>query len=153
MGKKTAFKHEKPEDSAGFLLWQIISLWQNKLSAVLSAYGITQTQFAIMASLKWFEEHNEETTQAHLVEHAKIEKMTVSKSLRSLENKKLIIRAKSKKDARALNISFTKEGIKIINKAIVAIERADDAFFSSLSAQQLRQYKSIVTKIIKNNGT
>ncbi|WP_198266475.1 MarR family winged helix-turn-helix transcriptional regulator [sulfur-oxidizing endosymbiont of Gigantopelta aegis] len=152
MDKKTVFKHKKPDDSAGFLLWKITSLWQNKLSNILSVFKINQTQFAIMASLKWFEEHNEETTQAHLVEHSKIEKMTVSKSLKNLENKNLIIRVKSKRDARALNIEFTKKGINTINKAIVAIEKADDEFFSSLSAQELKQYKSIIVKVIKNNG-
>ncbi len=152
MVKKTSFKHKRADDSAGFLLWKITSLWQNKLSTVLSEFDINQTQFAIMASLKWFEEHNEEATQAHLVEHSKIEKMTVSKSIRNLESKNLISRAKSKTDARAISIKFTKEGTKIINKAIVTIELADDDFFSSLSSQELKQYKSVVAKVVENNG-
>ena len=152
MVKETSFKHKKADDSAGFLLWKITSLWQNRLSTVLGEFGINQTQFAIMASLKWFEEHNEETTQAHLVEHSKIEKMTVSKSVRSLENKNLISRVKSETDARAINIKFTKEGAKIINKAIVAIESADDEFFSSLSSQELEQYKLVIAKVVRNNG-
>jgi len=152
MVKKTPFKHEKADDSPGFLLWKITSLWQNKLSAVLGEFGINQTQFAIMASLKWFEEHHEETTQAHLVEHSKIEKMTVSKSIRSLETKGLVSRVKSKTDARAMNIKFTKEGDKIINEAIAAVESADDEFFSGLSYQEMKQYKSIIAKVIKNNG-
>ena len=151
MVNESSFKHKKADDSAGFLLWKITSLWQNKLSTVLGEFGINQTQFAIMASLKWFEEHNEETTQAHLVEHSKIEKMTVSKSVRSLENKNLISRVKSETDARAINIKFTKEGAKMINKAIVAIESADDEFFSSLSSQELEQYKLLITKVVKNN--
>ncbi len=152
MVKKTSFKHKRADDSAGFLLWKITSLWQNKLSTVLGEFGINQTQFAIMASLKWFEEHKEETTQAHLVEHSKIEKMTVSKSIRNLENKNLISRVKSETDARAINIEFTKEGTKIINQAIVAIESADDEFFSSLSSQEMKHYKSVIAKVIKNNG-
>lgn len=151
MGNETAFKHKKPDDSAGFLLWKITSLWQNKLSNILNKFDINQTQFAMMASLKWFEEHNKETTQAHIVEHSKIEKMTVSKSLRSLENKKLITRVKSKTDARAFNVELTTKGIIIINKAIVAIEFADDEFFSCLSIGELNQYKSIIVKVVKAN--
>lgn len=152
MIKKTAFKHEKPDDSAGFLLWKITSLWKNKLSDTLNEFGINQTQFAIMASLKWFEEHNEETTQAHIVEHSKIEKMTVSKSIRNLEKKNLIKRIKSKTDARAVNVKFTEEGTKTINKAIVAIELADDDFFSCLSNEKLNHYKLLIGKIIKSNN-
>ena len=152
MAKKTAFKHDKADDSTGFLLWKITALWQNKLSTVLSQFNINQTQFAIMASLKWFEEHGEETTQSHLVEHSKIEKMTMSKSLRSLQKKNLITRLKSPTDSRAFNIEFTTAGSKIINKAIVAIESADDAFFSALSDQEVKQYKAIIVKLIKNNS-
>lgn len=151
MVKPTVFKHKKPDHSAGFLLWKITSLWQNKLSELLSKFEINQTQYAIMASLKWFEEHNEETTQSHIVEHAKIDKMTVSKSIRILEKNNLIIRIKSDTDARAVNVEFTKHGKKIINKSIVAIEKADDEFFSSLSNNQLEMYKSLTISVITNN--
>jgi len=152
MAKATAFKHKKPDDSAGFLLWKITALWQGKLATLLEIFGINQTQFAILASLKWFEEHNEETSQAHIVEHAKIDKMTVSKAIRNLALKKFIIRTKSNTDGRAINIKFTSSGKKMINKAIVAIENADDEFFSSLSQTQLCAYKKLSINIIKHNA-
>ena len=151
MAKTTAFKHQKADDSAGFLLWKITSLWQSKLTTVLDVFDINQTQFAILASLKWFEEHKEETSQAHIVEHAKIDKMTVSKSLRKLELKNIITRSRSNNDARALNITFTATGKKIVNKAITAIEQADDEFFSGFNTTQLAAYKKLTLNIIKHN--
>jgi MarR family transcriptional regulator, transcriptional regulator for hemolysin len=148
MSDSSAFKHKKPDDSAGFLLWKITALWQQKLSIVFDKFNINQTQFAILASLKWFEEHEESMTQTHIVEHAKIEKMTVSKSVRKLEKKSFIIREKSTLDTRVLNIRFTPLGKSIINDAIVAIENTDEQFFSVLSTHELKAYKSLTLALI-----
>ena len=151
MNKPTAFKHKKPDNSAGFLLWKIMSLWQQKLTKILEKFGINQTQFAIAASLKWLEEHGEETTQNQIAQHAKIDKMTVSKAIRKLEKSNFIVRNKSNADARAFNIEFTEHGNNIINTAIVAIENADEEFFSCLTKKEINLYKSLTILVIKGN--
>ena len=146
------FRYEKADDSAGFLLWKITALWQNKLAKVLSGFGITQTQYAIMASLKWFEENKEPITQAHLVEHAMIDKMTLSKAIRRLEEAGLVLREASLIDNRAINVRFTTRGRKLILKAIAAIENTDEAFFTCLNEKQLMAYKSLTSMVIANNS-
>lgn len=151
MANSSPFKYEKADDSAGFLLWKITALWQRKLAEVLGEFGITQTQYAILASLKWFEEKNEPTTQTHLAEHTKIDKMTISKAIRNLEQDGIIVREQSSFDSRATNVYFTVHGKKIIHKAILAIENADEEFFSGLSEKQLDAYKAYTSTIIKNN--
>jgi DNA-binding MarR family transcriptional regulator len=152
MADSSPFKYEKADDSAGFLLWKITALWQSKLAEILGEFGITQTQYAILASLKWFEEKKEPTTQAHLVEHTKIDKMTVSKAIRRLEEDGLVLREGSLTDSRATNVRFTVHGKKLIQKAIVAIENADEEFFSCLTEKQLEAYKSLTSTVIANNG-
>lgn len=152
MSDSSPFKHAKADDSAGFLLWKITALWQRRLSAVLDEFGITQTQYAILASLRWFEEQGEPTTQAHLVEHAKIDKMTLSKAIRKLEEGGLVLREQSSLDNRAINVKFTAQGKKSIQKAVVAIEQADDEFFSCLTEQQLDIYKTIIISIGYSNS-
>lgn len=148
----SSFKYEKADDSAGFLLWKITALWQSKLAEVLGDFGITQTQYAILASLRWFEEKKEPTTQAHLVEHTKIDKMTVSKAIRRLEEDDLVVREDSSIDSRATNVRFTAQGRKLVQKAILAIENADEEFFSGLTEKQLEAYKSLTSTVIANNG-
>lgn len=152
MSDPSPFKYEKADDSAGFLLWKITALWQRKLAEVLSEFGISQTQYAMLASLRWFEEQKEPTTQAHLVEHARIEKMTVSKAIRKLEENGFVVRVQSSSDSRATNVRFTAKGKKVIQRAIVAIENADEEFFSCLTEKQLETYKSLTSSIIANNG-
>ena len=151
MSESSPFKHAQADDSAGFLLWKMTALWQKKLSGVLSGFGLTQTQYAILASLKWFEEKEEPTTQSHLVEHAKIDKMTVSKAIRQLEKNGFVFRKRSSSDSRATTVRFTPKGKDTIEQAIVAIENADEDFFSCLTRKQLETYKSLVSSIVKNN--
>ena len=152
MTDASPFRYERADDSAGFLLWKIIALWQRKLAKVLGDFGITQTQYAILASLKWFEEKKEPITQAHLVEHAKIDKMTLSKAIRKLEKNGLVLRESSPTDSRAVNVRFTAQGRKLIQKAIVAIENADEDFFSCLNEKKLMAYKSLTAEVIGHNN-
>ena len=151
MAETSPFKYTKADDSAGFLLWKITALWQRKLAAVLGEFEITQTQYAILASLKWHEEQNEKITQTHLVDHTKIDKMTVSKALRNLEQSGLVAREQSVSDNRASNVNFTTQGKKIIHRAIIAVEKADDEFFSCLADKQLELYKTLTSLVIKSN--
>jgi len=152
MAESSPFRYNKADDSAGFLLWKITALWQTKLGKVLGEFGITQTQYAILASLRWFEEKEEPITQTHLVEHVKIDKMTVSKAIRRLESEGLVLRERSATDSRATNVRFSSKGKKIIQKAIIAIESADEDFFSCLNEKQLDNYKLLTSKVIVNNG-
>ncbi|KXO13231.1 Transcriptional regulator, MarR family [Moritella sp. JT01] len=151
MSNSSPFKHEAADDSVGFLLWKITTLWQRKLAVVLGGFGITQTQFAILASLRWFQDNQKLATQTNLVEHTKIDKMTISKAIRKLELNGLVERTSSLSDARNTNVQFTKEGNSLIIKAIFTIETADDEFFSCLTESQLKQYKSLTSSLIKSN--
>ncbi|MCE9598778.1 MAG: MarR family transcriptional regulator [Spirochaetia bacterium] len=149
---KSAFKHVSADASPGFLLWKLTTLWRQKLEELLGRFGITQTQYAILASLKWFEENGEPTTQSHLVEHAKLEKMTVSKSIRQLEEAGLVARTQSRVDQRAVAVTFTEAGSKMIGKAIAAIEGADDEFFGALNKKQLAEFKTLTAHLIEGNS-
>lgn len=152
MPDSSPFKHAKADDSAGFLLWKMTALWQGKLAEKLGAFGITQTQYAILASLKWFEEQEEPTTQTHIAEHARIDKMTLSKAIRKLEEEGLLIREHSTSDSRAINVQFTAKGKKLVQKAIVTIEKADDDFFSCLTERQLETFQSLTLSLIASNA-
>ncbi|HPY40001.1 MAG TPA: MarR family transcriptional regulator [Thiolinea sp.] len=149
---ESVFKYDQADDSAGFLLWKITALWQNQLNQVLGEFGITQTQYAILASLAWFGEKYELPTQARLVEHTKIDKMTLSKAIRKLEESGVVVREDSTQDSRAFSICFTEQGKQLIQKAVVAIENADEAFFSCLSPEQLEAYKMLTLSIIKSRS-
>lgn len=145
------FKHEAADDSPGFLLWKLIALWQGKLASVFAEFSITQTQYAILASLLWFEQQHKPPTQARLVEHAKIDKMTLSKAIRKLEESGLVRREPSDTDTRAIQVRFTPNGRKLIYQAIIAVEHADDEFFSCLTEHQMASWKTLAISILAGN--
>ena len=53
--KKSDFIFEKPEESTGFLLWQVTNLWQREIKKALEKYGLTHSQFVLIASMYWLE--------------------------------------------------------------------------------------------------
>lgn len=150
--KTSPFKHEAADDSPGFLLWKLIALWQGKLAVVFDEFSITQTQYAILASLLWLEQRQKPPIQAKLVEHARIDKMTLSKAIRKLEKSELVRREPSTVDTRAIEVRFTPVGRKLIHEAIIAVERADDEFFSSLTEWQMKSWKALAISIITGNS-
>lgn len=152
MSEKTVFREKNADDSPGFLLFRITVLWQKKLGIIFNDLKIQQTQYAILASLKYFEEKNEKCTQAFLVEHARIDKMTLSKSVRQLEKTGLVKRAQSDEDARAVLVQLTQRGRNLVTEAVRRIEDADELFFHYLNEKQRSSFKEISLALIKGNS-
>lgn len=152
MSEKTVFREKNADDSPGFLLFRITVLWQKKLGIIFNDLKIQQTQYAILASLKYFEEKNEKCTQAFLVEHARIDKMTLSKSVRQLEKTGLVKRAQSDEDARAVLVQLTQRGRNLVTEAVGRIEDADELFFHYLNEKQRSSFKEISLTLIKGNS-
>lgn len=118
--------------SLGFALWQVTTLWQRKLKTALEEFGLSHSSFVILASLLWLEEQSEDVTQTTVVEQTKLDKMTVSKSLKTLEHMRFIVREENPKDTRAKNIILTDKGRDQAIKSIGIVEEMDREFFSGL---------------------
>jgi MarR family transcriptional regulator, organic hydroperoxide resistance regulator len=138
------FSVEKPEDSSGFLLWQVTNLWQREIKKALEQYGLTHSQFVLMASIHWLTLHKQEVTQIVLSSHTKIDPMTTSTVLRTLQQKGFIQRQEHVTDTRAKTVGLTEDGKKIVKKAIVAVEKFDAEFFSVLGGKTSEFNKNLV---------
>ena len=126
------FSVELPEESSGFLLWQVTNLWQREIKKALVPYGLTHSQFVLMASIHWMALHKVDVTQVVLSAHTKIDPMTTSTVLRTLQEKGLVQRQEHSTDTRAKTVGLTDEGKKVIKKAVVTVEKFDHEFFSAL---------------------
>lgn len=126
-----------PAESPGFLLWKISNAWQRRLRAALQPYGLTHSQFVLLATATWF--GAEETlTQARLSQLCGVDPMTTSQVLRALEAAGLIERTDHPQDPRAKAITVTRAGRDLARKAVVAVEDADAAFFKPLASDTKR---------------
>ena len=126
------FSVAKAEDSSGFLLWQVTNLWQREIRKALEKHDLTHAQFVLMASVHWLSLHEQEVTQIVLSAHTKIDPMTTSTVLRTLQSKGLIQRAEHQTDTRAKTVVLTELGKKIIKQAVKTVEAFDHSFFATL---------------------
>lgn len=134
--RDNTFSVEKAEDSSGFLLWQVTNLWQREIRKTLEPFDLTHSQFVLLASTHWLTINKQEVTQVVLSQHTKIDPMTTSTVLRTLQKKELLKRTEHATDTRAKTVALTEKGKQIIKKAVVAVEKFDHEFFEKLGHGQ-----------------
>lgn len=128
------FSFDNADDSSGFLLWQVTNLWQREIRKALEQYDLTHSQYVLLASTHWLTLQNKDVTQVLLSMHTKIDPMTTSTVLRTLQTKGLLKRQEHSTDTRAKTVMLTDAGKKVIKQAVVTVEDFDKRFFSSLGS-------------------
>ncbi|HEX9510044.1 MAG TPA: MarR family transcriptional regulator [Puia sp.] len=126
------FSIKEAEDSSGFLLWQVTTLWQRGIKKALDTIEITHPQFVLLASLLWLSGQKKSVTQIDLSQHSQIDPMTTSTVIRTLQKKGLVERREHETDTRAKIVLLTANGLKVTRKAVKIIENFDADFFQSL---------------------
>jgi DNA-binding MarR family transcriptional regulator len=119
-----------PEDSTGYLLWQVMHAWQRHLEGRLAELGITHLQFVLLAGIGWLTRNNDLLTQVRLAEFCKIDVMQVSQVVRKLEEKQLVERSIHPTDTRAKVLVLTSRGEVVLQEATPLVETLDADFFS-----------------------
>lgn len=149
MKNKSAFGFEAAEESPGFLLWQTTVIWQRLIKRTLDAYHLSHPQFVILAVLLWFEEHQETPTQVSISRLSKLDKMSVSNSLKPLIAQGYIIREESPKDTRAKWVHLTEKGRALVTRLVPLVEGIDEKFFSAVNKKSLTQ---MLNQLVSGNG-
>ncbi|GAB4150015.1 MAG: MarR family transcriptional regulator [Bacteroidia bacterium] len=145
-------KDQKPAvNSHGFLLWQAGNAWQRHVRKALSPTGMTNVQFILLDALNNLEANAEATSQARLAKVAQTDVMMTSKVLRTMEEKKWVIRKAHKSDGRSVALMLTPEGKKVLSKSRAAIEKADKEFFKNLVSKPGKFAMNLIALIESTN--
>ncbi len=150
--KKKIFTVHEAEESTGFLLWQVTKVWERAIKSALKKYGITHPQFVVLASMLWFHLHEVPINQITLSTHTKIDPMTLSVILRTLERDRYVKRMGDKSDMRAKQITLTSQSMKIITGAIQTIERVDKLFFQRLKNISTKDFNRHLLALLANQS-
>jgi len=134
--KNKPFSFDAPEDSPGFLLWQTTVFWQRTIKKALDPHNISHAQFVVIAIALWWHHQEKDVTQANIVAMSKLDKMTVSKSLKKLVKMDLVATRESQRDTRAKSVRLTKSGKALATKLVPIIENIDETFFGKLPKKQ-----------------
>ena len=121
----------RADESTGLLLWQVTNRWQAAQRAALKPFGLTHVQFVLAAALTWLGADGP-VTQRRLADFAGTDPMMTSQVVRALSGRGLVARTAHRDDGRAWSLEITGEGAALVNRAIVAVEAVDDAFFGPL---------------------
>ena len=138
------------ETIAGFLLWQVSKLWQQRLALALGDLGLPPTQAVILANVLRLGEEGGEVTQSSLSKATKVDRMTASQTLRALEAKRLITRQSSKKDSRTNQIRLTDHGRETAFETVARLASAHQAFFRPLKDDK-RKMVSCLQRLVRAN--
>ncbi|MES2215553.1 MAG: MarR family transcriptional regulator [Pseudomonadota bacterium] len=141
------FGFDRPEDSPGFLLWQTTMVWQRQIRSALEPYDISHAQFVIMATLMWLESNRSSITQISIVNLTKLDKMTVSKSLKKLVMLGYASRSEHETDTRAKSTSLTEQGKEMVRILVPIVEGIDARFFGKASCEEQKSLVNILAKL------
>ena len=147
---KSSFGFTVPEESPGFLLWQVSISWQRQIKTKLDPFGISHAQFVILAALLWCEETKTTPIQSFLVDKTKLDKMTVSASLKKLALKNLIKRNEHNEDSRAKLVLLTAKGKELTQKMISVVEQVDEELFSCIKATNQKSFITMLNELAGN---
>ena len=114
--------------SPSHLLHRAQQIAANESAAALSAAGITLRQFSVLSALSG----NDGVSQSDLVNATGIDRSTLADMVARMEKAGLIKRVASKTDKRAKVVSLMAKGKKAYEKALPAVEKADEAIFEAL---------------------
>lgn len=145
---KSAFGFLQPEDSPGFLLWQVTASWQRMIKAALEPHNITHPQFVVMALLLWFKEQGIEPKQSMLINKSKMDKMTISVSIKKLVQLGLIQRKECCDDTRAKIVNLTAKGRALTKKLMTLVEKVDADYFARISTLDQNSLKRIFKQFV-----
>lgn len=128
---KKISRFKGPEQSPGFLLWQVSTDWRRRVEAALAALNLTHPQFVILASVGWLTREGSRVTQVELARHCKTDITMTSQILRTLEKKGYIERFQLEGNDRSKFPRLTEKGADLVKKAIRTVESVDLAFFGN----------------------
>ena len=139
------------ESIAGFLLWQVSKLWQQRLTLALQDLDLPPTQAVILANVLRLSEEGADVTQSSLSKATKVDRMTTSQTLRSLEEKRLIVRQPSRSDLRTKQLRLTRRGRETAFETVARLASAHRAFFRPLEAEK-EHLVSYLQRLVLENG-
>ena len=141
------FKVDNPTHSVGLQFWSLYTKWNAEITLNLKPLGITHTQFVILAAILWRDSGHHISSQSDISSLTSIDKMTLSKALIKLVEKKFIVKNKAGNDSRIFLLTLTEIGADLTKQAISIVEDIDDKIFGSLGTKKKVIFLSLILEL------
>jgi len=132
----------------GFLMKQIFFMNQARLNEMFAEFGLTGTQTHILIYLFRSHENGCDVMQRDIEKAMDISNPTVTGILNRLENKGLIVRKTSEKDARIKHIVVTEKALELDKILRKKFAENDAALISCLSKAEADSLEDMLLRIL-----
>ncbi|KPC32578.1 MarR family transcriptional regulator [Pseudomonas syringae pv. cilantro] len=141
-------KHFSPEnfDSTliGLLVGRTNALKDRTLDKYLLPYDVTFAQFKVLIIIAQFATD----TPVELCRHLSLDSGSMTRMLDRLEQKELIVRARSATDRRQVRLALTGQGQKLSDLLPQIGADAMNEIFAPLDAEEVASLQRILTKVL-----
>lgn len=128
----------------GYCLNKAAILLRTLMNEELNSFKVVTTDLALLKII----EAGEMISQIQLGDQLGIDKASMVKLIDSLEKRKMVERIAHPTDRRVKNIQLTKVGQKTLDQCHQAKLRAEKKFFERLTAEEEKQFRHIIQKLI-----
>jgi DNA-binding MarR family transcriptional regulator len=129
------FKNDA-DASTGLIFIRAYNKWHTLIRDELRKVGITHPQFVVLTVLSYLSQSDENVSQVRIAHTADMDVMSVSQIVRGLEAKGYLARTDHPKDTRAYAVRLSAKGQETVKRALPAVEKIDDVFFSILGKDE-----------------
>jgi len=141
-----------PQRSFGYRLWMLRHAWTRRLEAVLNETELTHMQFFVLRMIEHVSSLGAVPSQTRLADQLHIDRMTVSKVLRTLEAKQLVVRAVHPDDPRANSVALTADGAAVLRRATVLVVTEQNRFFGRLGPERKAEFSAMLDELLDIDG-
>jgi DNA-binding MarR family transcriptional regulator len=118
--------------------------WRASVDAALAPLGLTHAQYTVLASLRGITQSGQSPSQRKLADHTGLDPIYISKLVRRLESAGLIKRAADPNDSRAVTLTITEEGRRVIDHAIDIVHRLQEHLTAPLGGTGSRRMQALM---------
>jgi DNA-binding MarR family transcriptional regulator len=136
----------KLEDNLGFLLGRTHRAMRRWLMSQLDPLGITYEQFIVLGHL-W---NKADISQSELVERTFMDKTSLARMLRRMEDADLVCREPDETDSRVNRVNLAARGRELEAKVTPLRQKGLSQATEGLSSEEVRDLKRILNHIFQN---
>ena len=136
----------EPDESAAYLMRQILSLVTSEVDKALEPRDLTSAQWVPLLKLHM----GVASTVAEVARECKLDTGATTRLLDRLEAKGLVARVRSSEDRRVVNLELTPEGKAAAKEIPAVLCNVQNAFLEGFTVAEWQQLKDLLRRILAN---
>jgi len=134
----------QPEESAAYLMRQILNLATAEIDRALEPSGLTNAQWVPLIKLHM----GHASTVAELARECNIDAGAMTRTLDRLEAKGLLRRVRSSEDRRVVNLELTDEGRATAKQIPTVLCRVQNAHLRGFTGEEWQLLKGMLRRVL-----